>query len=350
MDGGTNPLRYGGSNSNGTDVPAFGFSIPQASIVIDAAVHPNAKIHLQTNYSSDASTGTSHLAIVEAYAQASAAVGQEILQVRAGGFIPSISWEHPDPAWSTRYTLTPSAIGSWISEEIRVLGVQGSWEHPFAEGDSARLTAGAFSGGDQIGRMLWFRGWSLDDYQGGLDTKYTIQSHTYSPSVDMDGRLGYFGRGDLNLFNHLVELGGGYWTNNADDRLGQPGLANVDTQAFRTSLFHYGGKIEYQEWTLISQYLKATVSAVSEPARDWESAYVLGSVHPGEFRLSARYDRFWSNGWDNGFAFTEFVAWDFSLRQQVGLEYICSNARPNQATRPAAEVDRLAQLNYRLRF
>jgi hypothetical protein len=39
-----------------------------------------------------------------------------------------------------------------------------------------------------------------------------------------------------------------------------------------------------------------------------------------------------------------------TLRQQLGLEYLYSNARPAFAIAPMAEVDRLLQLNYRLRF
>jgi len=69
--------------------------------------------------------------------------------------------------------------------------------------------------------------------------------------------------------------------------------------------------------------------------------------------VSERYDRFWVLNFDNSFASTSFVAWNFSVHQQLGVEFIYKSARPIQ-TEPistkASEVDRLTQVNYRLRF
>src|SRR5579859_3923260 len=157
LRGGPNMLRYGGLDTDSSGVGetrAAGVSVPQASIVFEAQVPQGAKIHIQGNFTTDASSGTGRIGIVEAYGEAGKSFGDDSIQLRAGGMIPKISWEHPDPAWSTRYTLTPSALASWVGEEMRVFGAELVWEHRIDPGDRLRVTAAGFTGGDQIGRLL----------------------------------------------------------------------------------------------------------------------------------------------------------------------------------------------------
>ena len=42
--------------------------------------------------------------------------------VKTGAFFPTISLENDDLGWASPYTLTPSAINSWIGEELRTIG------------------------------------------------------------------------------------------------------------------------------------------------------------------------------------------------------------------------------------
>ena len=42
--------------------------------------------------------------------------------VKAGAFFPTISLENDDIGWASPYTLTPSAINSWIGDEMRTIG------------------------------------------------------------------------------------------------------------------------------------------------------------------------------------------------------------------------------------
>ncbi|MEO8277019.1 MAG: hypothetical protein ABI639_12460 [Thermoanaerobaculia bacterium] len=46
------------------------------------------------------------------------------MQARAGVFYPPISLENTGPGWSSPYTLSFSAIDSWIGEEVRTLGAE----------------------------------------------------------------------------------------------------------------------------------------------------------------------------------------------------------------------------------
>ena len=43
---------------------------------------------------------------------------------RAGLFWPPVSLEHTGPEWRVRDTITPSAINSWIGEEVKVGGLE----------------------------------------------------------------------------------------------------------------------------------------------------------------------------------------------------------------------------------
>ena len=42
--------------------------------------------------------------------------------MKTGAFFPTISLENDDLGWTSPYTLTPSAINSWIGDELRTIG------------------------------------------------------------------------------------------------------------------------------------------------------------------------------------------------------------------------------------
>jgi hypothetical protein len=49
------------------------------------------------------------------------------LRIRGGFFFPPVSMENTDPAWTSPFSITTSAINSWIGEEIRVTGVESTF-------------------------------------------------------------------------------------------------------------------------------------------------------------------------------------------------------------------------------
>jgi hypothetical protein len=361
---GSNPQRYGGVDSNadgGGDRYGTAFSIPQASVVADISAPLHSTVHVQVNYASDAPGAGERLGIVEGYAQTEAAFTHDALRVRAGGLIPPLSWENTDTAWTSPYTLTPSVFDSWVGEEVRVFGVEGVWERDLFLGAKARATAGLFSGGDHIGYLMWQRGWTFDDYQGQLNQKYSYEGQTIDPSQELDGNLGYYGRADAFFFNRALQVGAGYWTNNANSGQGLsvPPFDNFLTQPFRTTLYHVGAKAEEGPVTVIAHFARTTIASRNMASQDYDAAYLLGSVEMGRTRLSARYDRFWipATGYssdESGFGVTLFAGWNLTLRQQLAAECVVSNLRPAfEPSAPAprqAEIDRTLQLNYRLKF
>src|SRR6478735_5771094 len=81
--------------------------------------------------------------------------------------LPRLSWlpvslEHEGSNWLVTDTITPSAINSWVGEEVKVLGLEGKLETAFGEHQVA-LTGAAFVHDDMSGTLLSYRGWALHD-------------------------------------------------------------------------------------------------------------------------------------------------------------------------------------------
>lgn len=84
------------------------------------------------------------------------------ISARAGLLWPSLSLEHEGADWHVVDTITPSAINSWIGEEVRPLAAEitastSAGEHQLA------ATGGVFAANDTSGTLLSFRGWALHD-------------------------------------------------------------------------------------------------------------------------------------------------------------------------------------------
>jgi hypothetical protein len=84
------------------------------------------------------------------------------VSARAGLFFPPASLEHDGPDWSLSRTLTPSAINSWIAEEVKVAGVEATL-HTALASRPVSLTLAAFEGDETAGALLAYRGWALHD-------------------------------------------------------------------------------------------------------------------------------------------------------------------------------------------
>ena len=349
--GGSNKLRYGGKSLSpaGATSDAAVLAVPQASLVFDGPVPHGPTVHLQLNADADTDSGVASAGLVEAYAEAGRRGEKGAASLKAGAFIPPVSWEHTDLAWSTHYTLTPSAIGSWVSEELRVYGAEASLQGR-AGSQTARLSAAVFEGGDQAGWLLLARGWSLHDYQAKLGDRFTLPSGAVEqPARELDGRAGYYGRVDVGLADNLVKLSGGYFDNNGDPNayLVQGGSS---APVWSTQFWDAGAKLDWRRLTVIAQVLNGRSAMPTVPRRGWDAWYVLAAYQWGDWMVSGRYDHFRVDAWEDGYALTGDLQLDLGLRSRLSLEYIYAYSYPNLAVRPSAERDEILQLNYRLKF
>jgi hypothetical protein len=130
-------------------------------------------------------------------------VGGVRFQVRAGLFWPNISLEHTGPEWAVRDSLTPSAINSWIGEEVKVAGVEASAATVIA-GQRLTLTAALFGDNDTAGTLIAFRGWALHDEKTTLFGAQPlpprnvfmtlVQAPVTYPAISLSPRVGFYAK------------------------------------------------------------------------------------------------------------------------------------------------------------
>ncbi|MEI9926594.1 MAG: hypothetical protein WDN44_01270 [Sphingomonas sp.] len=97
--------------------------------------------------------------------------GPAKVSARAGLFWPAVSLEHSGPEWAVTDTITPSAINSWIGEEVKVGGAEATFATPIGSQRIA-ITLGGFGLNDTSGTLLAFRGWALHDEKA---TAFSLQ-------------------------------------------------------------------------------------------------------------------------------------------------------------------------------
>jgi len=128
--------------------------------------------------------------------------------LRAGQFFLPTSRENVGTLWTSPYTLTLSALNSWIAEEIRPIGVDIGWGHTFPNEHRLQLAGTVFGGNDAAGALLAWRGFSFNDRPtptgrfmplppfAGRAELFAGQSRegTRVSGSDLDGRPGYAGR------------------------------------------------------------------------------------------------------------------------------------------------------------
>src|SRR5947207_655408 len=151
----------------------------------------------------DDAEGSKHgrVGIVEAYVEAKLHPGRDRVRILAGAFFLPTSRENVDALWATPYTITPSALNSWLGEVFRPIGV----DVAYALRNS--LTAGAtvFRGNDTFGALPAARGWEMRDHWALLGEHLPVDGTYFtSVSAENDGRLGWSARARWN--NHYANV------------------------------------------------------------------------------------------------------------------------------------------------
>jgi cytosine/adenosine deaminase-related metal-dependent hydrolase len=126
------------------------------------------------------------------------------VSLKGGLYWPEISLEHATGgAWSTVYTITPSAINSWVGEEVKVLGGEATLYATIGQ-QQFSLTGGLFGFNDTSGTLLSFRGWSLSDAKATAFGHFPLpplntfmqraQEDQTRSALEIDHRIGWYGR------------------------------------------------------------------------------------------------------------------------------------------------------------
>jgi hypothetical protein len=213
---------------------------------------------------------------------------------RVGAFHLPASLENRAIGWTTPYSISASAINTWIGEELRVIGTEmearwkGASRGYFGE---VAVTVGVYGWNDPAGDLIAGRGWSMTDRQSTLFGGLGRPRESFYREID--GRPGYYA--GLSWRHHdgvevrLLRY----------DNRGDPGATSTDDAAWRTQFTSAGVRWEPgRRWTAIVQTLQGQtyVGPDGDPeyqfAASFRSWFALVSRQWGAGRLTARYDHF----------------------------------------------------------
>ena len=111
----------------------------------------------------DFSDGKPDAGLSEAYVSFKPLGGGPVrFSARAGLMWPPVSLEHSGPEWAVTETVTPSAINSWIGEEVKVVGLELTGKAALGD-HSLEFTLAGFDVNDTAGALVSLRGWALHD-------------------------------------------------------------------------------------------------------------------------------------------------------------------------------------------
>jgi hypothetical protein len=261
------------------------------SLVIDALAQPHAQrgIDIAESYLLYRPVPTSPLRV----------------SARAGLLYVPISLEHdaaPGEPWTVVNTITPSAINSWVGEELKVLGAEATLAHPVV-GAKVAATLGVFGYNDTSGTLLSVRGWAFDDVIATAGSKFVLpplnrfarrpQAPVTIPVTDLDHRAGWYGRLEMTLPG-LASVNAEWYDNNGDRR-----AARKRQWSWDTKFLNIGAEAPLPGGVTLSGQLMSGRTAMGYPrgASWWfdvyfQSAYGAVSRKFGSDTVTARFDSF----------------------------------------------------------
>lgn len=271
---------------------------------------------------------------------------------KIGAFFPHISLEHTGMGWTSPYTVTPSAINSWVGEELRTVGGEINITKIFPE-DEIGLTASIFRYNDPAGTLLGWRGWALHDRKTGLFDRvplaplpiispgggFAMQAQWVEPFKEIDHKEGYYlGAHWQHLDQFTFNV---FFYNNQGNR----DVFNGTQYAWETQFVNYGFKAALPwELTLLGQLMQGYTRMGIRPglmiplSANFHSYYLLLSkpVYKQQ-RLSLRFDKFRvrdkdgqycnDDNQEHGYALTAAYIIPTFEKQFLGCELLWVNSR-----------------------
>jgi hypothetical protein len=286
-------------------------------------------------------------------------------RARIGAFYMPVSLENRGAGWCDVYSITPSALNTWLGEEFRTIGaeVEARWLGASSDylGDFA-VVAAAYGWNDPAGVLVSDRGFALTDRPstlfGGLGRPPTTLYH------EIDRKPGYYG--GLSWRHHdRLEIRALRYDNKAD-----PGASTVaGGGAWRTRFSSFGARLEpTAHWTFIAQYVDGDTvigpdsDAYNQFRMTYHVAFGLVSYEWGAQRLTVRFDDFGTHhlsGFyglpanESGHAWTAAWTRDLGEHWQLAAEWIrvWSQFPPRaEFGVPSALIESQVQIAMRYRF
>ena len=293
--------------------------------------------------------------------------------VKLGEFFPPISLENDAIGWTNPWTITPSAINSWVGEEIRAVGAEGRLEW---RGDAQSIEGilAVVRSNDPAGELIAARGWALSDLTSGIGSLvrepdvYAANNGApiplrFNPFLENDGKVGWYagadwhaqGRGRITILRY---------DNEADPSSHSNGVSPV--YSWRTEFWSFGAEADVGDIVLLGQAMTGSTDIVPSPffssSTDFRAAYLLAGWNRGQWRPALRIDYFSTDEFpsspgdrvrEHGNAVTLALNWrprDWLRLTAEGLHvYSWRNQRLEEGIAPG-QTDNQLQINARLMF
>lgn len=231
-------------------------------------------------------------------------------KLKLGAFYPRISLENTGPGWGSPYTINPSAINTWVGEELRSVGAEFSVSRrPESLGGAHTFTLNAslYRGNDPAGGLIAWKGWSIHDRQSRFNDEIPFppipriqpgnwwdeQDPFITPLLEIDGRYGYYVNAEWRYRNRFLLRAMRY-----DNRADPMGRRNHQF-GWYTEFDHVGFQAELPaDIGLFTQWMKGhtvwgrETNGIYAVDAEFESHYVLLTRSFSRHRVTARYDRF----------------------------------------------------------
>ena len=231
----------------------------------------------------------------EAYLQARPfPTGSIRWSAKAGAFYMPVSLENRGPGWTDVYTITPSALNTWIGEEFRTIGTEfeARWlgaSHGYL-GDVS-LVAAVYGWNEPAGGLIADRGFGMTDRPSTLFGGLGMPPMEFYHQVDHNP--GYYA--GLTWRHHdILEVRALHYDNRAD-----PSAMTSTATAWRTRFSTMGARLEPNAaWTFIVQYIDGNttwgpnVYFDEQFQMNYRTAFALTSYEWQRERFSLRFDDF----------------------------------------------------------
>ncbi len=346
--------RYGGNGNTGKTF----FDLSQLTLDVDAQLTPKISMHNQLDIDVQSNGpsrfGGSSLNLIESYLKFKNLPVKDG-ELRLGIFTPLFSRENNGPHWSTLYTITPSAINTWLATIIRVYGVDAVLP---LKNTGFNVTLGFFTGADEgnpkgpgAGKDLVARGWLMHDYWMPVSAVTSA----------LDNNIGFYGKLKYEDPKDNFDIDAGYYDNNGAV------TSTYEGDVWRTKFFELGTRVNLgPNARIMGQYVEGTTADWEELPGDvyavhkcrYQSYYLMGVYVLREqgIHFALRYDNYKVNRFIPSFFLrNEGAAWTFAMGKQFSddqsltLEVLSMKDKIRNGVNGDVP-DNLFQLSYKIPF
>lgn len=361
-DGGVGKSRYGSDDGGAR----LGGALLNASWQATPALSAVTDLQYQTDEHR-------HLDVLDAYLRyRPASTTPWRWSLKLGAFFAPISLENEGIGWTSLWTLTPSAINSWVGEELRTVGGELGVEHRGI--NTFQASFAVFGKNDPAGELLATRGWSLSDLTSGLhasvrepDVYAPIAGTTtpvdYRPFDEIDHRLGWYGDASWESpYGKLVLL---RYDNRADPTRYEH-YEQREVFAWHTRFWSLGARTRISDVTLIAQGMDGNTAFEPVPNLNldthFRSGFLLAGWERGEWRPALRLDLFSLRQTpaslpaplsEHGHALTAALNWRPSDRLRITGEWLRIDSTRDQRLLEGLsprQIDQQVQISARVLF